>query len=585
LRHYERLFAFTGAIQIKDLCELSDARSFFYTKDDRFFLKGEMHVLRGPRYLAALDPRLSIPQKLSIFIEDIHEGFLYIQKLRQEPPNRQHKSVAPVLDYVKNGIITLTNAFLRNEKRGKQDINEPSYADLKSKAVRAGRAATYAFYSSLIGEFDYLELEDDLSNIVSVAREICAALIKEYERYSLSSRDIVRPEATHPLILLAFTSVLLQKQKDIDTVIGLPSGGTEIAYLISEAFSRRGSKSCDLVLLPVSLHSMYALFREKSDPNSILPKYWKTYKHELNGRSIVLVDDNSSSGSTVSAVVSSLKDTYRHSRISFAVAEADIYRTQLDLNDIKKRSHYADPSVYSYSVGILPVSKKIWRKHDLKEVMEAFSVGRHYYKHARNSPLLSRIKNEVFSTESRQPFERLVCEPGWEETKRIERFKDTFLSNFHIVPIAGRGNLFASVEHAYQSEKFDSKALRQMPAFLWNEIEQLIGRVITVPELFVTKSKSGSIKKVANLLSANYLRRDNWDERRVNIMVELLVAKFTDPEMRRKLLHTRDDYLIEGNDWGDTFWGACYENGRMVGRNILGLILMNIRDKLKAGIL
>lgn len=41
---------------------------------------------------------------------------------------------------------------------------------------------------------------------------------------------------------------------------------------------------------------------------------------------------------------------------------------------------------------------------------------------------------------------------------------------------------------------------------------------------------------------------------------------------------TGDAELIEGNNWGDTFWGVC--NGR--GENMLGKLLMEIRDYLRA---
>ena len=37
--------------------------------------------------------------------------------------------------------------------------------------------------------------------------------------------------------------------------------------------------------------------------------------------------------------------------------------------------------------------------------------------------------------------------------------------------------------------------------------------------------------------------------------------------------------LVEGNDWGDKFWGRCLDKstGKMVGLNTLGVILMEER--------
>ena len=43
------------------------------------------------------------------------------------------------------------------------------------------------------------------------------------------------------------------------------------------------------------------------------------------------------------------------------------------------------------------------------------------------------------------------------------------------------------------------------------------------------------------------------------------------------LLETANDQLIEGNNWGDTEWGVC----KGVGKNMLGKLLMQIRDELR----
>jgi hypothetical protein len=47
--------------------------------------------------------------------------------------------------------------------------------------------------------------------------------------------------------------------------------------------------------------------------------------------------------------------------------------------------------------------------------------------------------------------------------------------------------------------------------------------------------------------------------------------------LKQLLLATGDKELIEGNTWGDTFWGVC--NG--IGQNHLGKILMAKRTELK----
>ena len=67
---------------------------------------------------------------------------------------------------------------------------------------------------------------------------------------------------------------------------------------------------------------------------------------------------------------------------------------------------------------------------------------------------------------------------------------------------------------------------------------------------------------------------------RIDIMTALVTQKFNRHiDLRKKLLATGDEELIEGNWWGDTFWGVC----RGKGDNHLGKILMEVRSKLIGG--
>ena len=51
---------------------------------------------------------------------------------------------------------------------------------------------------------------------------------------------------------------------------------------------------------------------------------------------------------------------------------------------------------------------------------------------------------------------------------------------------------------------------------------------------------------------------------------------FQNEDLGQKLMNTGDAVLIEGNYWGDRYWGVC--NGE--GQNKLGKILMKIREEL-----
>lgn len=136
---------------------------------------------------------------------------------------------------------------------------------------------------------------------------------------------------------------------------------------------------------------------------------------------------------------------------------------------------------------------------------------------------------------------------------KIESFsgEHRFLSNFYPSVIEYEGIPYPTVEHAYQAAK---------------SLDKIARNVISVA------NSPGLAKKMGQIL----IIRDDWESVKVFIMHELLIKKFSDPELRSKLMATGTSDLIEGNTWGDTFWGVC----RGVGKNKLGTLLMAIRNEL-----
>lgn len=139
----------------------------------------------------------------------------------------------------------------------------------------------------------------------------------------------------------------------------------------------------------------------------------------------------------------------------------------------------------------------------------------------------------------------------------ISEFKGPyrFLSNFWLCEIyVYDDEIYPSTEHAYQALKFSDKNIRK---------------------LFMDKTLSpGDAKK----LNRKYKMDKNFDTYKLGVMYSVNLIKYNDhPKLKKQLLDTGDHELIEGNNWGDTYWGAC--NG--VGQNHLGKILMRIRNEIK----
>jgi ribA/ribD-fused uncharacterized protein len=129
-----------------------------------------------------------------------------------------------------------------------------------------------------------------------------------------------------------------------------------------------------------------------------------------------------------------------------------------------------------------------------------------------------------------------------------------FLSNFWYVEVEFEGITYPTTEHAYQAAK-------------------------NLDEDYRLEIKYCGKPTIAKMLGKNVVLRDDWEDVKVSIMRDLLRQKFRRPDLAAALLETGDAGLVEGNYWGDVFWGVCKGKGH----NWLGRLLMEIREELKNG--
>lgn len=138
----------------------------------------------------------------------------------------------------------------------------------------------------------------------------------------------------------------------------------------------------------------------------------------------------------------------------------------------------------------------------------------------------------------------------------ILSFRDEyfFLSNFYPVEIKLDGIVYPNAESAFQAQKTLDVEERRKFSMLKNPVQsKRFGRKVKL--------------------------RDDWEEVKLDIMTEVVSQKFLQhPHLIEMLLQTGDEELVEGNKWGDRFWGVC----KGVGENHLGKILMKIRDAYKS---
>ena len=128
-------------------------------------------------------------------------------------------------------------------------------------------------------------------------------------------------------------------------------------------------------------------------------------------------------------------------------------------------------------------------------------------------------------------------------------------SNFARFPVQMHGKTWPTSEHYFQAQKYAG----------------------TPREEEIRQAKSPSIAARLGRDRAHKLRPD-WESVKDQVMREVVLAKFTQHEdLRELLLSTGDATLVEHTE-NDSYWG---DGGEGSGRNMLGRILMSVREELR----
>lgn len=158
----------------------------------------------------------------------------------------------------------------------------------------------------------------------------------------------------------------------------------------------------------------------------------------------------------------------------------------------------------------------------------------------------------------------------------IERFRDDyfFLSNMYPlnIPITTRlGVEVYSSEQVYMADRFA------------DPVVQLRVALARGPDDDQRIYKDGlAAKELAHeLISIGEEQIAEFEVVKGALMYIAVSKKFSaNPDIAEKLIDTADEELVEGNDWGDRYWGVS-PIGSKNGLNKLGKILMQVRSELR----
>ena len=146
------------------------------------------------------------------------------------------------------------------------------------------------------------------------------------------------------------------------------------------------------------------------------------------------------------------------------------------------------------------------------------------------------------------------------ETDDIRFFRPSdrygFLSNFYYSDFTVDGKHYRSAEHYFQSKKFAH-----------DENQSELVRLAKTPYEALKMGRNRAIKI-----------DPDWDKNRISVMKTAVFHKFLySPQLRNHLLATYPRNIFEVNP-NDYFWSLGLKGN---GRNMLGQILMEVRDEIK----
>ena len=140
-----------------------------------------------------------------------------------------------------------------------------------------------------------------------------------------------------------------------------------------------------------------------------------------------------------------------------------------------------------------------------------------------------------------------------------------------------------------QFEAFSNFAATPFPMPAWHDNAQVVDFATGEHAFQAAKSRSAAdherIRLARGPLEAKRAGRRvalpaDWNRQRTHVMLAVVRAKFTVPELGELLLSTGERILAEDSPY-DPVWGCRDRAGGYTGQNLLGRALMCVRDELR----
>lgn len=316
----------SGAYLLPRLDAISDKAVQEYYSDNRVRREGMHTTNRGPVYYRQYIDSVKgdFGAQLGL-VEAETSAALDVLRNPALLNDNDHIAVLGVEDNLRGNLLS-TYLSLMNVFRDTVHSNDAvELAELADSLYEIYNQAVSLQYGHMLGlDYDREGLVNKIEDGIRVLRQYKDICTKE----NLSPK-FKNPEIDNPLMIAVRANYLCQQYPDTDILVGLTSGGVELAAVSKLFYEQNYRKSVDILSYPISVHNGQTMWSSDKAAHTSQDEIDKSMGIErVRGQRVVVCEDNSNSGQTLDRVVNRIK-SYGASDVHFAVVEIDPTRVIL----------------------------------------------------------------------------------------------------------------------------------------------------------------------------------------------------------------------------------------------------------------
>ena len=319
----------TGAISIQDPSRISNnILCSYYSNRNRIRVENakdgtSYFSARGAYYYKNKIPSISKEKQNQITEQEVNSALVALKDTDEQPSSNEESVLRlSVMDNLR-GHIQTTYLSLINICRDNDNGEQIFHNELKNIA-----ADFKNLYEQSI-ELQYgfmLGLDIDQPSLLENIQSVFDKVMPQYNEwtkvnhYRLSFKN---PEIDNPLSIGKRANELIRQYPSADLLIGLSSGGIELATVSKLLFKHKISRDVQEENYPVTFHHGSTMWQHsKKQRTSSLASLDLFERNVLANKNVIVCDDNSNSGQTLESMTHLIKDG-GSANVNFAVVELD----------------------------------------------------------------------------------------------------------------------------------------------------------------------------------------------------------------------------------------------------------------------